>query len=280
MALSYDSIVTLPPRSVRPDGTKTGPIPSWSPISATLILGDRSAVLVDCPPTVERASEVAAWIEASARQLVAMYATHGHGDHFIGFTEVSRRFPDARLLGTPKTVAYAREQASPPTIDERWRAAFPGQLPEDIRLLEPVDGTSLDLEGHEIRFVAAGFTDTHDTTFVHVPDLGLVVAGDIAYNEVHLHTAETDHQRRGEWIAAIDAISALDPSAVVAGHKKPGNDNDPRHLDETKGYLRDTDELLHVARSPDEFVDLMMQRYLAWVNPNILWSSARALVTA
>ena len=56
-----------------------------------------------------------------------------------------------------------------------------------------------------------GHTDTDDTTCLHVPDIGLVVAGDAAYNDVHLYLAESDPDRRKAWIAAIDKIEALEP---------------------------------------------------------------------
>jgi hypothetical protein len=47
MALGYDVLVTLPPRAVLPDGSSVRPVPAWSPISSTLIYGERDAILVD-----------------------------------------------------------------------------------------------------------------------------------------------------------------------------------------------------------------------------------------
>jgi glyoxylase-like metal-dependent hydrolase (beta-lactamase superfamily II) len=279
MTLSYETIVTLPPRSVLPDGTAVRPIPSWSPISSTLIAGERDAILIDGPHTVERAGEVADWVAASGKNLVAMYATHGHGDHYFGFTVVGQRFPSARPIGTAGTVALARSQACGAAL-ERWQSRFPGQIPVGIRPLEVADGHVFRLEGHEIRFVEAGRTDTQDTTFVHVPEISLVVAGDIVYNGVHLYLAETDRQLRREWIGAVDAITALSPADVVAGHKDPSAGNGPQALDETRRYLLDADELLTVARTAEEFVDLMMQRHIGRINPNILWDSARRLIPA
>jgi hypothetical protein len=48
----------------------------------------------------------------------------------------------------------------------------------------------------------------------------LVVAGDAAYNDVHLYLAESNAQTRMQWIAALDRIEALKLCAVIAGHKK------------------------------------------------------------
>ena len=93
MALGYDVLVTLPPRAVLPDGSSVRPVPAWSPISSTLIYGERDAILVNAPRTTEEAGEVADWVGASGKNLVAMYATHGHGDHWFGFAEVAKLLP-------------------------------------------------------------------------------------------------------------------------------------------------------------------------------------------
>ena len=66
-----------------------------------------------------------------------------------------------------------------------------------------------------------------------------MVAGDAAYNDVHLHLGESNPQTRREWIASLDTIEALHPHTVVAGHKRPGNDDNPRIIEETRQYIRD-----------------------------------------
>jgi hypothetical protein len=70
------------------------------------------------------------------------------------------------------------------------------------------------------RSVPLGHTDTDSTTCLHVPSIGLVVAGDAAYNGVHLYLGESNPQTRLEWIGALDTIEALNPAAVIAGHKR------------------------------------------------------------
>ena len=158
-----------------------------------------------------------------------------------------------------------------------WTSQFPGQIVDDVIVPGVIDDYTFHLERHEIHFVEAGRSDTKDTTFVHVPELGLVVAGDIVYNGVHLFLAEGDARRRREWVAAIDKIAALEPRAVIAGHKVPGSDDGPRHLEETRRYLDDADEVSAIARDAKEFADLMTLRHLSRVNPNILFLSAETL---
>src|SRR3984885_4442981 len=66
---------------------------SWVPTSATLIFGERDAVLVDAFLTVEQAAALVDWVAASGKNLTTIYITHGHGDHFFGIGALQNRFP-------------------------------------------------------------------------------------------------------------------------------------------------------------------------------------------
>ena len=46
------------------------------------------------------------------------------------------------------------------------------------------------LEGNPVVAVETGHTDTDKTTVLHVPSIGLVAAGDVAYNGVHQYILE------------------------------------------------------------------------------------------
>ena len=123
-------------------------------------------------------------------------------------------------------------------------------------------------------------TPTPDfTTCLHAPSLGLVVAGDAAYNDVHLYLVESSHQTRLEWIAALDKMESLQPRAVVASHKRPDRADDPRIIEETRQYIRDFDRLAETATSAQELYDRMLELYPNRVNPGwALWGSACAVM--
>ncbi len=68
-----------------------------------------------------------------------------------------------------------------------------------------------------------------------------------------------------------------DPRAVIAGHGVLEPDSSPRHIDETRGYIRDFSV---VAPSTSTAVDLyskVLALYPNRVNPGSLWASAKAL---
>jgi hypothetical protein len=103
------------------------------------------------------------------------------------------------------------------------------------------------------------------------------VAGDAVYNDVHLYLAESDPERRKEWIAAIDTIEALEPRAVISGHKRAGRADDPSTLEETRRYIRDFDRIDAATTTARELYDDMLAIYPDRVNPGVVWISARAL---
>jgi len=246
----------------------------WMANSATLIYGEREAVLVDTFMTVEQCSNLADLIVASGKSLKAIYVTHGHPDHFFGLQVLLDRFPNVKALATPEVVAKMRRQITPETLPNR-RKQFPG-LPDVISIANPLEGNEIDLEGNKLVVVRVGHTDTEDTTCLHVPSIGLVVAGDVVYNGIHPFLAESNRQSRLEWIAALDKIDALKPSAVVAGHKIPGNDDNPRNVEETRQYIRDFIRLNDNTKTTRELFENMLALYPDRVNPGSLWSSATA----
>ncbi len=210
---------------------------SWVANSATLIYGERDAVLVDTFLTVEQSNGLADAIAASGKTLQAIYVTHAHGDHFFGIKVLQDRFPGAKALATPAVVARMKLQITPEKLNGRWRKLFPNQIPDVISIADPLQGDEIDLEGNKLVVAQIGHTDTDDTTCLHVPSIGLVAAGDAVYNGIHPFLNESNRQTRLEWIAALDKIDALKPLAVVAGHKIPGNDDSPRNVEETRQYI-------------------------------------------
>ena len=105
----------------------------------------------------------------------------------------------------------------------------------------------------------------------------MVVAGDAAYNDVHVYLAESNADTRKEWISALDRIESLKPRAVIAGHKRPGRADAPSVIEETRQYIRDFDRIAADTRTAQELYDQMLALYSDRVNPGALWSSARGV---
>jgi glyoxylase-like metal-dependent hydrolase (beta-lactamase superfamily II) len=268
--LTYEVLVVdgqpIPGRPA-PDGSPS----MWSPTSATLICGEESAVLIDGLTTREHAQALVDWIARRGLRLETIYVTHGHGDHFFGLGPLVAQHPGVQVVALPEVIAHMDEQTSPAVFDNLWRPLFGEQIPDEIVVASPLEGNVIDLEGHQLVVHRAGHTDRSDTTFVHVPDLDLVVAGDIVYNGVFPYTVETDRASREEWRTALADIAALRPQHVVAGHKAPTASDDPRHVEETRKFLDDLDAALDSGSPAEEIFDSLVETHHERLNRTALW---------
>jgi glyoxylase-like metal-dependent hydrolase (beta-lactamase superfamily II) len=276
--LKWKVFVTPGVPTVNDDFAPGETVRMWSPTSSILIYGERDAILVDTLTTVAQANALANWVANSGKNLTTIYATHGHGDHFFGNGILLERFPGARAVATPKVLEIMRKQMSPQVMAALWNKRFPGLIPQDIVLPDRLDGNTLRLEGQELIVVDVGHTDTDDCTCLYVPSVDLVVAGDIAYNDVHQYFAESlTHDKRMEWIAALDKVEALEPKVVIAGHKRDTNGDGPNIIEESRQYIRDFDALIDKTSTTLELYNAMLKLYPNRINRGALWGSARAL---
>jgi glyoxylase-like metal-dependent hydrolase (beta-lactamase superfamily II) len=246
----------------------------WVANSSTLIWSERDAVLVDTFLTTGQSQTLLDWVVASGKNLTAIYVTHGHGDHFFGLASLLERFPRAKAVATPEIVKAMHEHLSPARIENFWRRLFPGEISDRLLVAEPLEGNELELEGHKLVAVNTGRTDTAHSTCLYVPSIGLIVGGDAVYNGIHPYLGETDMQSRLEWISTLHKLEALKPRAVIAGHKVPENDDDPRIIAETRQYLRDFDRLNAATTTARELYDAMLELYPDRANPGSLWGAA------
>jgi glyoxylase-like metal-dependent hydrolase (beta-lactamase superfamily II) len=249
----------------------------WSPTAATLIYGERDAVLVDPLMTAGEGADLRDWIAAYGKNLTTIFVTHGHGDHFFGAAPVLDRFPDARMVATAAVVEGMKKQLSPAWLDGFWRARFPGQLPGRLFVADPLENDTFTLEGQALVAVDLGHTDTDGSAALHVPSIGLVVAGDAVYDDVHLYLAESAAGGIDAWLAGLDMIETLRPTAVIAGHRPADATNDPRYIEETRRYLNTFAAASEKTATALELYNAVLDEYPDRLNRGVLWNSARAV---
>jgi L-ascorbate metabolism protein UlaG (beta-lactamase superfamily) len=123
-----------------------------------------------------------------------------------------------------------------------------------------------------------GHTDTDATTMLHVPQIGLLVAGDAVYNGVHLYLTESGGVTGiDEWLGALDIAESLSPATVIAGHKDPRLADTPSQIQATRQYLTDARRLLESSDSAEAFYAAMLGLHPDRLNPGALWGAAITL---
>jgi glyoxylase-like metal-dependent hydrolase (beta-lactamase superfamily II) len=271
--LTYDVFVNEPPPQ---DGVLPNGEPKlFSPMASTLISGSEDAVLTDPGMTADQAEALGEWVAAKDRNLTDIFITHGHGDHWFAAGLLAERF-GARVVASEGTIGQMHASvASRPLL---WDKLYTGIPPTTVTAVT-VAGNRFELEGHDLAIVEVGHTDVADSTVLHVPDLDLVVAGDVIYNGVHMYLGQSAVVGGfGPWRDAIDTVEALGPRHIVCGHQNKQLDDDAqRTIDETRQYLDDAEELLQTQNTALEFFEAEIERYPNHLGRMILWVSASAL---
>jgi glyoxylase-like metal-dependent hydrolase (beta-lactamase superfamily II) len=273
--LTYDVFVNDPPpqdNGLLPNGEPK----LFSPQASTLILGSEDAVLTDPGMTRDQARALGDWVAGKGRNLTDIFVTHAHGDHWFAAGLLAERF-GARVVATAGTIAQMHANAANRPF--LWDKVYPGMIPPSPVTAVTVPDNRFTLEGHGLVMVEVGFTDSADTSVLHIPDLELIVAGDVIYNGVHMFLgASVFVGGFGPWREAIDKVEALNPRRIVAGHQNKQLDDDAkRTISETRHYLDDADELLRTQNTAVEFFNAKIARYPNYLGRTVLWAGATAL---
>jgi len=272
--LTYDVFVNDPPpqdNGVLPNGEQK----LFSPMASTLIYGTEDAVLVDPGMTTDQARVVGDWVAGKGRNLTDIFVTHGHGDHWFAAGVLAERF-GARVVATEGTIAQMHGSVAVRPL--LWDKVYDGIPPTPVTAVTVPDNR-LTLEGHDLVIVEVGHSDTDDTSVLHVPDLDLVVAGDVIYNGVHMYLGQSVSVGGFDpWRAAIDKVEALEPRHIVAGHQNKERDDDAeRTIAETRQYLDHAEELLRTEKTAVDFFNAELERYPDHLGRTVLWVGASAI---
>ena len=273
-AVGYDMFINDPPPhsdGLLPNGEPKG----GSPVTSTLIYGNEDAVLTDPGFTTDHAAAVGEWVAGKGRNLTDIFITHGHGDHWFAAGALADRF-GARVVATAGTITQLHaSNALRPIL---WDKAYPN-IPESPVTAVTVPDNRFTLEGHDLVIVEVGHGDTDDNSVLHVPDLGLVVAGDVIYNGAHMWIGESVVVGGlGPWRAAIDKVEALQPRHIACGHQnvRLGDHAEPT-IEQTRQYLDMAEQTLQTESTAVDYFNAMIDHYPDHLGRTVLWAGARAV---
>ncbi|MDR7277946.1 MBL fold metallo-hydrolase [Catenuloplanes atrovinosus] len=195
-------------------------------VNSTLIVGDGEALLVDTLATGRQAADLGEAARAITSFPWALVNTHHHFDHCFGNA----------ALADPIRPVWAHEEANRLLLETaeaqraewiaRWSESDPVHA-EDLARVE-VRGASdtfaqdipLDLGGRLVHLRHLGHGHTAGDIVVHVPDAGVVVAGDLV--EESAAPSYGDDSYPLHWPETVAALLRLDPlTTIVPGHGAP-----------------------------------------------------------
>ncbi|MFE3452226.1 MBL fold metallo-hydrolase [Nonomuraea sp. NPDC059194] len=214
--------------------------------NAGLIAGDGASLLVDTLYDLPLTAEMLSGMRPITDRHPIGHAvlTHANGDHTHG----GQLLPEsARVIAAEGTAHEMHTEMAPelttalqimdlgPTLTAYLRDRFGPYDFGGIRLRAP-DQTFdrrlvLDVGGREVHLLNLGPAHTEADTVVHVPDAGVLFAGDLLFVGC---TPIVWSGPIANWIAACDTMLALDAAVVVPGH---GPVTDADGIRAVRGYF-------------------------------------------
>ena len=225
------------------------PVPAPAPLSVevmrasagslyaniTLIKGEHDAVMVDAPFTVADAHRAVAMVLDSGKHLTTVFITHDHPDHYFAMEVIADAFPDAKIVAHPVVVADIWR--SLPFKVKRWGPLLGTNGPRHPSAPQPLTSDTIMLEGRELKVLGPMAGDHVHATALWVPSIRALMAGDLVYNQMFLWMGEHAPADIAAWGHSLDALAALKPAIVVAGHARPDLGPDPAGLDFSARYI-------------------------------------------
>jgi glyoxylase-like metal-dependent hydrolase (beta-lactamase superfamily II) len=240
-------------------------------VNSTLIYGDKDAILIDAQFLLSEAHRLAAMILESGKNVTTIYITHPHPDHYFGLAVLKQAFPNAKLVTLPATVAGIKTGWGPRY--KFWTTTYGVNLPPDPVIPDKLPGNTLTIEGNTLDVVGGLTGDTpKNNSYVWVPSMKAVVAGDIVFSDSHFVVPKT----HDEWLQTLDKIAALHPGIVIAGHQKAGAPTDASTLDFMRQYIAYFEQSAASSKSADELRAKMKERYPDLALETLLDSGSKA----
>jgi glyoxylase-like metal-dependent hydrolase (beta-lactamase superfamily II) len=245
-------------------------------VNATLIAGPTEALLVDAQFHASDARRLADQIAATGTHLKAIFITHPDEDHYLGAAVIVERFPGTPVYMTPAAIAEFKEQA--PKYLAGIKAHEPDEAPDSLVTPQPLPSTTLTVDGEKIEIIPDQQGDVLKPTnsFLWIPSLRAVVAGDIVFNGIHAWLGSSSPEARVAWHHSIARIAALHPLIVVAGHKSSADLPDsPDVLRRMDQYLTDFDAARSASPDAKGLVTAMTEKYPSYPERGLLGYSAQ-----
>src|SRR6267154_648845 len=228
--------------------------------NSVIIEGTHKVMLVDAQLTKTSAEKVLQEIRETKKPLSIIYITREHADHFLGLEVFKEAYPGVRIIATSAVVDRINSVYQE-KID-KWKKILGPGATSSVVAIEKFDGNFIEFESSRIELLKGVQGDTDENTMLWIPVQGILISGDVLFNNMHVYTAETDSKARRKWLDSINKIKELKPSVVIPGHSKVGAPLDASTaVDFTENYLLAFEEEIKKTKDPDSFINAMKERF-------------------
>ena len=185
--------------------------------NAGFVVGDEQVLVVDTMMLPSQGEELLAAVERAAPGLPKLVViTHFHGDHTFG----NMFFRDAPIMAH-HTVRRRIEEGGPAIIERfiRFRPEHADEF-RKVRFVLPnlcyEYGFTLHMGRRRVEMFHPGPAHTDGDTVVHLPDEGVLFAGDLLFTGI-FPAALPEADTRG-WVRVLAELERLPSATLVPGH--------------------------------------------------------------
>lgn len=249
-------------------------------VTSTIIYGPKEALLVDAQFTHADARLLADRIDRLGRKLTTIFITHPDADHFLGLGPLHERFPDARIYMTAGSIAAYRQDVGK-LIADLQKGKRANEAPPVEPLASPLPSMTLLVDGQRVQVIPDLQGDYHGkplNSVVWLPSRRTLIAGDMAFDQVHLWLDKSTPDSRRKWRSDLQRLQHLGAKNVIAGHRRDSAEAlSPAILATDRAYLARFDSAVASANTATGIERAVTAAYPGWAHALFLKIAARSI---
>ena len=225
--------------------------------TATLITGEREALLVDAGFTRADGHRLVAEVLDSGKALTKVFISHADPDFYWGAEVIADAFPDAELVATPLVIEHIRDAYEGKL--KAWEAVGANR-PTRLVELAPLTGDII-FEGHRFE-LRGGHQTIPDRHYLWQAEHRAIVGGVLLFR-TSTSGSPTPPPRSNAPPGSPCSTRwrPWTPQLVVPGHRLPDAPADVSAIGYTRDYLIAFEEILATAPDGAALTEALVARY-------------------
>jgi len=228
-------------------------------VNATLLYGEKDAMVIDAGFTRADALRIAANVLDSGKQLTTIYVSQADPDYYFGVETLKEFFPQADVVSTPAVLEKLTAKLAGKVAF--WSPKMGANAPHKPVVPRALEGNTLTLEGQTIEIRGTQGPLAH-RPYAWIPSIQAIAGNIGVFGNMHVWTADTATPAlRAAWVAQLDEMAALKPALVIPGHMTAGTPLDASAISFTKDYLLTFEKNLAASKGSAELIKAMKHSF-------------------
>jgi glyoxylase-like metal-dependent hydrolase (beta-lactamase superfamily II) len=208
-------------------------------------------IIVDGQFFTPYAFELKKITDSIGKPVSRFYISHDHPDHYIGFGDA---FPDVKVYALSETMASIEKNGQ--SVLEQRQAQFGPMIAKKLNKPSIIQKSGTEtINNVKFIFEKSLNNESAVSLIIKIPELGVYIAQDIVYNNVHLFI---EGDTKGWESALKKIIGDTKYKTILSGHGKEGGID---LLYNNLNYLSDANRTIKDSKNKEEFKQTMLKKY-------------------